>query len=461
MVQIAYSKMTTLNQRILIPAAPQTVWDFVSDINNNPRWQADCQSVSFLTTFHAGQGTRWRYSTEDQHEYVVEITAWYDGLGYEYVIVDGTPFKSNKGRIRLQEIAEGTIVEWSFTYELGGPFAGMRNSLGVKRGVDNLLVDSLRALWKQIGQGEHKPKMLMRDAPDVEARAAYKPRHATAFSGDDQVEVNPPDSSRFAPPPDYVPSFITEPPLVEEDTRPNPTAVETTSAPANDELEPEFLASISPFDAPTQAELNAAETATIAHEQFQPIKTEPAAVSPVTATQETVETSEKSKIDTAKISVFEIFGIPKPSETQEMRAVLEELTQKMDSTEPHVEQVAEAANEAAPSDQTEAPREALEPSQLTPFDTSTRLSTFERPTLQPTVEVEAPKQADELIQRQPASVPSTGETQSTHTVTAVSETPPTAVHTSKAGVEKITVTGGRVGLRIVQRRKLIRLKRPK
>jgi hypothetical protein len=32
-------------------------------------------------------------------------------------------------------------------------------------------------------------------------------------------------------------------------------------------------------------------------------------------------TSERAKMDTAEISVFEVFGLPKPSETQEMRAV--------------------------------------------------------------------------------------------------------------------------------------------
>ena len=73
--------MNIIDQRILIPTSPENVWGYISDINNNPNWQAGCRTVSFLTIAHKGQGIRWRYTAKRGREYVVEVTAWYDRLG--------------------------------------------------------------------------------------------------------------------------------------------------------------------------------------------------------------------------------------------------------------------------------------------------------------------------------------------------------------------------------------------
>ena len=58
-----------------------------------------------------------QFSGKGKNDVVVEISAWYDTLGYEYRIVDGAKFGENQGRIRLQEVAEGTLVRWIFQYE--------------------------------------------------------------------------------------------------------------------------------------------------------------------------------------------------------------------------------------------------------------------------------------------------------------------------------------------------------
>src|SRR5215213_728479 len=185
--------MTTIDHRILIPAAPDVVWNYVSDITHNPDWQVDCTDVIFLTSRREGPGLRWRYAAPGGHEMVIAITAWYNGLGYEYYFVDGTPFRENKGRIRLQEIPEGTIVQWTFTYELGGLLGGMRNSLGMRRQIDQTISDSLKTLWQKIKQSTGasrvlEPKSLMRDAPDVEARSAYQPRHPSVVDVEETPE---------------------------------------------------------------------------------------------------------------------------------------------------------------------------------------------------------------------------------------------------------------------------------
>ena len=89
--------MTTIDHRILIPAAPDVVWDYVSDITHNPDWQVDCQEVIFLTSRREGPGVRWRYATPGGRECVVAVTAWYNGLGYEYYFVDGIALPRKQG----------------------------------------------------------------------------------------------------------------------------------------------------------------------------------------------------------------------------------------------------------------------------------------------------------------------------------------------------------------------------
>ena len=234
--------MTTIDHRILIPASPHVVWEYISNISRNPKWQVDCESISFLTEKHDGPGTRWRCATAKGHEHVIEITAWYNGLGYEYVYVDGPGYEENRGRLRLQEIPEGTIVQWTFTYTLGGLFGGMRDSLGKRREIDATMADSLRKLYTQLKtqsalsttpQGESKA--LIREAPDVEARAHYTPRHPSVMQEQFDPEKTVPTASLSKAgaivdePPvadddgQQLSGIVIPEPLVDEgDTRPNP-----------------------------------------------------------------------------------------------------------------------------------------------------------------------------------------------------------------------------------------------
>jgi polyketide cyclase/dehydrase/lipid transport protein len=348
--------MNILDHRILIPTSPETVWEYISHITNNPGWQVDCKNVSFVSTRHSGVGIRWRYDTAGGHSYVVETTAWYDKLGYEYTIVDGTPFRENKGRIRLQEIAEGTIVQWTFSYETGGLFGGVRNTVATKRHVEGVMVESLRSLWSAIQKSGknveiHEVKSLMRDALDYEARSTYKPRHPS-----NKVET---------PPPASVPKIV-EPPVSEEDTRPRqPTKLDTAVH------EPVFLSSLPGSETP---KADTAEQNPLPAPPVQPVVSQPEqarrsaepvpvpAVGDLAPTEEDdivppdkletarelleVPTAEKDEtqenlsftttvttrerppstdeivqLDTSEVSVFDVFGVPRPSQTQEMEAV--------------------------------------------------------------------------------------------------------------------------------------------
>jgi uncharacterized membrane protein len=338
--------MNTLDERILIPAPPSAVWEHISDLARNPTWQVDCTNISFLTTFHKGQGVRWRYSGKNRHDYVVEITAWYEGLGYEYIYIDGVSYRENKGRIRLQEIPEGgTIVQWTFNYELGGALSGLRDAIGHKRGMNNMMIDSLKKLWlymKHVDRGNlgREPKSLMRDAPDAEARAQYKPRHPSAVS-------------EPQPPPQPAVSIFAEPPVSDEDTRPRPAvnvefarpqpeptpepdfapqasnvdekpAVVPEEVKPSEEIEPDFIASVRA----TQDMIPAVDkVVTVPSVRQEPeVSPAPITVPPVSPYANPVPAATENPIDTvgvdtSKLSVFELFGLPKPSETQEVPIV--------------------------------------------------------------------------------------------------------------------------------------------
>lgn len=347
--------MNTIDHVILIPAPPQIVWGIVSEIYNNPRWQADCLNVTFLTSHRSGPRARWRYADSSGREKVAEVTAWYQGLGYEYTLVDGVSFKENRGRIRLQEVPEGTYVQWTFSYETSGIFGGLRNR---KKAISNTITENLRRLYRlildQASTGEiiHEAKSLMRDAPDVLERSAYQPRHPSAID----LKAGPAAPSSGAQAKTPYPLHIDEPPISDEDTQPRPAVAVGQSAPLR---EPDFLSNISQDSA--VASPTAPPAAEFAHKDEEihlgdmlqglvpsgsqaetPARpTQPSILSePVPelddidiglATRELTridfdryekEQQELALSDTSKISVFELFGLPKPSETQEMRAVV-------------------------------------------------------------------------------------------------------------------------------------------
>jgi hypothetical protein len=394
--------MTTIDQRILILAAPNIVWEKLSDLSNNVNWQADYQDMAFLSANHQGTHTRWRYRSVDRREYILEITAWYDGLGYEYTIVDGSPYRENRGRIRLQETPEGTVVQWTFSYELGGLFGGIRNAMGLKSRLESLMVESLKTLWQQAkdsAPAQYESKALIREALDYDERSRYKPRHASTKEDEIKAPV-----SETRPPTD-----IQEPPIADDDTRPRPAVsvapvvdepVNPFARPVVDD-EPDFLKRASEeteprpwlretFKLETEAPTPAPETPiqpvidepvepvrdarlteaktddADSHALFRPVTAvDPVEEEPVRAVPEPVEpvaevsepleaaaveekpvepvskpetpapvvpplTPEPStpqpadKLDTATVSIWEVFGIPRPSETQEVRALTDD-----------------------------------------------------------------------------------------------------------------------------------------
>jgi len=360
--------MTIIDQRILIPAGPEVVWEQISDIANNPKWQADCRSISFLTSVREGPGIRWRSTNAAGHESVLEVTTWYDRIGYEYTYIDGAPFSESKGRFRLQEIAEGTVVQWTFTYEMGGLVGNLRNSLSVKRQVENNMIDSLKSLWRHVNQSGgsqpfHEAKSLMRSALDYEERSKYRPRHPSAVSENRELEEEA--------------ALIPEPPIADDDTRPRPAVAIQTEQPAEkaDDFAsvPHEDAAWMPKPAPEKPRDTQERKAIEPESEFSPpISVEASPI--ISDTQPNAPVAEEapkppptpadaslmmplrdiSKLDTAQISIWEVFGVPRPSETQEIQPIkTETLTSPAPKTaeeQPEVkEEIAEVKAEVEPA----------------------------------------------------------------------------------------------------------------
>ena len=207
--------MSLIDQRILIVAPAEAIWSTLTPPAMLTRWHQGSKQVSILSTRPTGVGARRRIVGPDGRATVEETTAWLENIGYEYVVIDG-PYKTFKGRFRLQAVPEGTIVNWTVEYQLKGAFSGLRNLLNHQRKLEDQMVGSLRQLKKTVESSgakidpEKHSKAAMQAAPSVEVRAARRPApELTQVSGQPVgLPVTPP--------------YPTKPIILDEDDLPVP-----------------------------------------------------------------------------------------------------------------------------------------------------------------------------------------------------------------------------------------------
>jgi uncharacterized protein YndB with AHSA1/START domain len=205
--------VSLIDQRIVIDAPPQIIWDYLADPGKVPQWHAGYRIVSVLTTRQTGAGTRRRCAlTSGGKDVIEEITAWVDGVGYEYCVTEGGPYRNLQGRFRLQPSPEGTSVQWTVFYKPRGLFGLLQNQLRGKRQLSDQMASSLRQLKRRVDElgqrleiGERQ-KVAIRGRLNAEERAQYQRRHAPA-AADEAAPVPPP------PPPDTL--VPPAPPVVE------------------------------------------------------------------------------------------------------------------------------------------------------------------------------------------------------------------------------------------------------
>ncbi len=310
--------MNLIDLEILIPASPEFIWRFLGDLQQIPRWQKGAETITFLSTQHEGRGTRWRQSMSSGPDQVVEVSAWYETLGYTYQVVAGAAYNKNQGQIKLREVPEGTLVRWTFHYEPGGVLGGLRNAVGLKGNVSSQIQTSLRNLHQLISQqsggiSTHEAKATMQEAPDVSARSSYEPRHPSAYresAHDDastEVYSVDGDANPFAFDYDMVPIPASE----DGDTKPNPVALSGFSSLADevklDDTQPMDIAVPATDPKPIVAEEAPRQPAQ------EPRPAKPAPRQPVQEPPLAARPTRRKDIDAASMSVFEIFGLQRPS----------------------------------------------------------------------------------------------------------------------------------------------------
>ena len=313
--------MNVIDLEILIPASPDFIWRFLGDITKTVDWQEGVRSISFLTTQHEGKGTRWRYTYGRGNDIIAEVGAWYDTLGYEYRIVEGGGFGENQGRIRLTEVPDGTIVRWTFNYALSGVLGGLRNAMRHKRSTSKSIQDSLRNLHRLVQQesggiSTHQARAAVRDAPDADERSIYQPRHPTAYvdsASGDTTELIDDDLQEPAP---FGFEHATGPlsSAPETDTKPNPVvqtgedlAVEVPANGIEDATKPIEMEIIAYPPADLAEAPKSATQPTDRSTEIPESEEAPRVAKPI----------EKRSVDTSTISVFELFGLERPSQSGE------------------------------------------------------------------------------------------------------------------------------------------------
>ncbi len=236
--------MSVIDQRVLVVAPSEVVWLYLTDPALISKWHRGAKQLSMLTTRSSGIGVRRRVVGTNGRALVEEMTAWLEGLGFEYSVIDG-PYKAFKGRLRLQAVPEGTVVFWSIDYMLRGAFGGLRDRMGFRRGQRAQMADSLKTLRRLIEASGvrldpvKQAKSAMQADPGFAARAARIQEQTRPVSvlpaaviGDDDVPEMPPVEVTYdqttslpaysTPPPTIASPALTLAGASQSDTKPRP-----------------------------------------------------------------------------------------------------------------------------------------------------------------------------------------------------------------------------------------------
>jgi len=198
-----------IDQRILIDAPPEVVWQVISDQSQIAQWDDGCSSVSVLTTQQRGKGVRRRCTLASGKDVIEEIVSWVEGMGYEYQRIEGGPYREYRGRLRLQLGPDGTSVQWTITYAPKGLIGWLRDRLGGQRALSAMVSASLRQLRRQVDA------LGQRMNDEARARAAIRERlsadeRAAAYAVRQTAEDAAPGAAAPTAPLPAEPSFVRE-----------------------------------------------------------------------------------------------------------------------------------------------------------------------------------------------------------------------------------------------------------
>ncbi|MBN1202310.1 MAG: SRPBCC family protein [Anaerolineae bacterium] len=234
--------MALIDQRILINAPADVVWELLTDPARLPGWHMDYTGVSVLTTSAQGAGARRRCTLASGKDVIEQITAWVEGLGYEYAIVEGGPYHTYQARLRLQAGPDGISVQWTVSYQPKGFFGAIRDLVGGKRRMAGMMAASLRQLRRDVDAlgvrmpEEERSKVSIRGRLNADERAQYQRR----YEAPPIAQATAPDQAPIPTPPDAMPAVTPgEPPLAAPASTPPTPSDGTPSFVADLTREPE------------------------------------------------------------------------------------------------------------------------------------------------------------------------------------------------------------------------------
>jgi uncharacterized membrane protein len=144
--------MISLEKSIFINRSQQEVFDFVMDLNNDPRWQSSIESVKQTSGETTGAGTTWLYTTKffgREVETEIEITS-YDSPNQARVKVVSGPVPFENTYI-FESKDNGTQLSMSAQAEVGN-FYKLAEGL-VKKQIDKQMDSDAKTLKNLLEAG--------------------------------------------------------------------------------------------------------------------------------------------------------------------------------------------------------------------------------------------------------------------------------------------------------------------
>jgi len=109
--------VSVVTNSVEIAADAETVFAFVSDLRNEPRWNPECRAITKLDEGPVGLGTRYRAHWKGSPELTVECVAFEAPRGWTNV--NGGPL-SIRSTFTVQPSAAGAILTSTFEFEPHG-----------------------------------------------------------------------------------------------------------------------------------------------------------------------------------------------------------------------------------------------------------------------------------------------------------------------------------------------------
>ncbi|MGI8874725.1 MAG: SRPBCC family protein [Egibacteraceae bacterium] len=136
----------TVEDRIVVAADLDAVFDVIADFDAYPDWQAEVKEAQTLQTDADGRGTRVRFLVDARvikARLVLDYT--YTDTSMEWVLVEGDGVRRNDGRYDLRELGDGTTeVTYALEVEPSVPVPGLIRRQAAKRIIDGALAGMKR-----------------------------------------------------------------------------------------------------------------------------------------------------------------------------------------------------------------------------------------------------------------------------------------------------------------------------